>query len=44
MVPMGRSRICEYMNLDEDEVYKFIYTERMRKNVDLASKRCAGRN
>lgn len=35
---------CEYMNLDEDEVYKFIYTERMRKNADLACKRYAGRN
>ena len=32
------------MNLDEDEVYKFIYTERMRKNADLGRKRYADRN
>lgn len=35
---------CEYMNLDEDEVYKFIYSERMRKNVDVGRKRYADRN
>lgn len=35
---------CEYMNLDEDEVYKFIFTERMRKNADLGRKRYADRN
>lgn len=35
---------CEYMNIDEDEVYKFIFTERMRKNADLGRKRYADRN
>lgn len=35
---------CEYMNLDEDEVYKFIYTERMRKNADLDCKRYVSSN
>lgn len=35
---------CEYMNLDEDEVYKFIFTERMRKNADVGRKRHVSSN
>lgn len=35
---------CEYMNLDEDEVYKFIFTERMRKNDDVGRKRHVSSN
>lgn len=35
---------CEYLNLDEDEVYKFIFTERMRKNADVGRKRHVSSN
>ena len=35
---------CEYVNLDEDEVYKFIITERMRKNADVGRKRHVSSN